>query len=173
MDKHPKDYVVPNFGVDHDIISTKSNLKNAEGKLGAWVIPKALAQAQSIPACNSADFPKCLKAETAAPWKLQADQDKHPKDYVVPNFGVDRDIITTKSNLKNAEGKLGAWVIPPSLAQHASIPACNSADFPKCLKAETESPWKLQADMDKHPKDYVVPNFGVDHDIISTKSNLK
>jgi hypothetical protein len=27
--------------------------------------------------------------------------------YVVPNFGVDRDIITTQSNLKNAEAKLG------------------------------------------------------------------
>ena len=67
--------------------------------------------AQSIPACNSADFPKCLKAETAAPWKLQADMDKHPKDYPVPNFGVDRDIITTKSNLKNAEAKLGPWVV--------------------------------------------------------------
>ena len=85
MDKHPKDYVVPNFGVNHDIITTKSNLKNAETKLGPWVVPKALGQRQSIPACNFAYFPKCLKAETAAPWKLQADQDKHPKDYV---FGL-------------------------------------------------------------------------------------
>ena len=70
--------------------------------------------------------------------------DKHPKDYFVPNFGRDREIITTQTNLKNAESKLGDWVIPKeSLAQHTSIPACNSADFPKCLKAETTSPWKL------------------------------
>jgi len=34
MDKHPKDYVVPNFGVDRDILNTQSNLKNAEAKLG-------------------------------------------------------------------------------------------------------------------------------------------
>ena len=74
-------------------------------------------QSNSVPACNSADFPKCLKAETAGVWKLQADQDKHPKDYVVPNFGVDRDIIWTGSNLKNAEKKLGDWVIPKALAQ--------------------------------------------------------
>ena len=70
MDKHPKDYKVPNFGIDRDIITTKTNLKNAEAKLGDWVIPKALAQSNSVPACNSADFPKCLKAETAGVWKL-------------------------------------------------------------------------------------------------------
>ena len=33
MDHHDKDYFVPNFGVDHDIITTESNLKNAETKL--------------------------------------------------------------------------------------------------------------------------------------------
>jgi hypothetical protein len=60
----------------------------------------------SIPACNSADFPKCLNAETAAEHKLQADMDKHPKDYFVPNFGVDHDIITTQRNYQNAGGKL-------------------------------------------------------------------
>ena len=86
MDTHPKDYFVPNFGVDHDIIATHSNYKKAGGKL---------AQKQSIPACNSADFPKCLGAETAADQKLQKDMDKHPKDYFIPNFGVDHDIIST------------------------------------------------------------------------------
>jgi hypothetical protein len=47
------------------------------------------------------------EAETAAPTKLQADQDKHDKDYFVPNFGVDHDIITTQSNLANAQASLG------------------------------------------------------------------
>ena len=48
---------------------------------------------ESIPACNSWEFAegKC-KVETAAPHKLQADMDKHPKDYFVPNFGMDREI---------------------------------------------------------------------------------
>jgi hypothetical protein len=91
MDKHPKDYFIPNFGVDQDIITTQRNFKNAQ----AARAKKALAQKQSIPACNSADFPKCLKAETAADQKLQADMDKHDKDYFIPNFGVDHDIITT------------------------------------------------------------------------------
>ena len=62
---------------------------------------------QSIPACNSYNFPKCVtEAETAAPQKLQADMDHHDKDYFIPNFGVDHDIITTQSNLKNAETSL-------------------------------------------------------------------
>jgi hypothetical protein len=136
MDKHDKDYFVPNFGVDHDIITTQNNFKKAGGKLmqvdsipacnsdkgcktntaSPWkqrgdpidevpnfpaptvpVMPvhKSLAQQESVPACNSADFPGCLKAETAADQKLQADMDKHDKDYFVPNFGVDHDIITT------------------------------------------------------------------------------
>merc|ERR1711939_448740 len=116
-----------NFGVDHDIITTQANLKNAEASLKhQW----KLAQTGSIPACNSADFPGCLGAETAAPQKLQKDMDAHDKDYFIPNFGVDHDIIPTQANLKNAETSLKhQW----KLAQMQSIPACNSADFPGCL----------------------------------------
>jgi len=29
MDAHPKDYFIPNFGVDRDIVDTQNNLKNA------------------------------------------------------------------------------------------------------------------------------------------------
>ena len=139
MDKHPKDYPVPNFGVDHDIKTTQSNLKNAESKLGPWVVKKALAQQGSIPACNT---DAGCATETASPWKLQKDTDKWDKDYKVPNFGVDRDILATKSNLKNAEKRLGAWNIP-ALAQQESRPACNSD---KGCSTETASPWKQNSD---------------------------
>ena len=61
---------MPNFGVDRDIIWTKSNLKNAETKLGDWVIPKSLAQVKSIPACNTDHG--CY-TETASPWKEDSD----------------------------------------------------------------------------------------------------
>ena len=62
------------------------------------------AELESIPACNSYTFPKCVTdAETIAPEKLQADQDYHDKDYFVPNFGLDHDIITTQANIANAE----------------------------------------------------------------------
>jgi len=33
MDKHDKDFFIPDFGVDHDIITTQRNLANAEAKL--------------------------------------------------------------------------------------------------------------------------------------------
>ena len=97
-----------------------------------------LVQISSIPACNT---DKGCLTETASPWKLQKDTDKQPKDYKVPNFGIDRDIIATTSNLKNAEKSLKTqWVIPASLAQQKSIPACNTDKG--CL-TETASPWKL------------------------------
>jgi len=53
----------------------------------------------SRPACDTYDG---CKTETAAPQKLQKDMDAHPKDYFIPNFGVDRDIVDTQTNLKNA-----------------------------------------------------------------------
>ena len=102
MDTHDKDYFVPNFGVDQDIITTQNNLKNAQA-----AAKKSLVQKQSIPACNSSNFPKCVReAETAADQKLQKDMDTHDKDYFVPNFGVDHDIITTQNNYRKAGGKL-------------------------------------------------------------------
>jgi len=53
---------------------------------------------KSIPACNSIE----CKTETAAPNKLQKDQDKWDKDYFIPNFGVDHDILDSQSNHVNA-----------------------------------------------------------------------
>ena len=107
-------------------------------------------------------------AETAADNKHQADMDKHPKDYFVPNFGVDHDIVSTQENMR----KQG--IALKGLVQRKSIPACNSAEFPDCVtNAETAADKKHQADMDKHPKDYFIPNFGVDHDIVSTQENIR
>jgi len=58
MDKHPKDYFVPNFGQDHEIKASLKNTKDAEGKLGTWTIPKEDVQLESSvwsdPICSSA-----------------------------------------------------------------------------------------------------------------------
>jgi hypothetical protein len=59
MDKHPKDYFIPNFGVDHDIITTQKNYRTAGGKL-------AQLEKSSIPACNS---DKGCATNTNSPWK--------------------------------------------------------------------------------------------------------
>jgi hypothetical protein len=124
MDTHPKDYFVPNFGMEHDILATQAHLLGAEKSLKhTWTVPKddlpklfpdaqfsyGLAQKQSVPACTSVG----CETETAAPTKLQADMDKHAKDYFVPNFGMDHDIVASESNLKNAEKSLKhKWVVP-------------------------------------------------------------
>ena len=58
----------------------------------------------SVPACSSANYGACGKtSETVAPMKLQADMDKHKKDYFVPNFGMDRDIVDSHASLKQSE----------------------------------------------------------------------
>ena len=94
------------------------------------------SQSRSIPACNSFTFPKCVtEAETAAPKALQADQDKHDKDYFVPNFGVDHDIITTQSNLANAQKTLKhTWNIP-AVAPSAAPAAAPIPRSPVCVHA--------------------------------------
>jgi len=108
--KHPQDYFVPNFGLDHDILDTWKHEKYAKGycKDGSgwcgqpWVVAAQQENVQleneSIPACNSIE----CKTETAAPTKLQKDQDPWKKDYFIPNFGVDKDIIDSQSNHVNA-----------------------------------------------------------------------
>jgi len=70
MDKHPKDYFVPNFGMDVDVKASLKNTKDTEARLKhTWVIPKeedVQLNESSIPACNSYE----CKTETAAPHKL-------------------------------------------------------------------------------------------------------
>ena len=81
---HPMDYFVPNFGLDHDIISTQSHIKGQEARLKHTWTPK-------------------LKKDLPKP---------HPTGYFVPNFGLDNDMKDSLSNLKNTESKYGKWDIP-------------------------------------------------------------
>ena len=90
MDKHDKDYFVPNFGVDHDIITTQNNYRKAGGKL---------AQVDSIPACNS---DKGCKTNTASPWKQRGDLIDEVPNYPAPT------VVTTSES---------AYTKPKSLAQ--------------------------------------------------------
>jgi len=92
--------------VDHDILDTHHNLGGAKAYCAgdgarcgqAWQVA---AQQASIPACDSTG----CKTETAADAKLQKDTDPWKKDYFVPNFGVDHDILDTHHNV----GVAGAY----------------------------------------------------------------
>ena len=71
---YPVDYVVPDFGVDPEIVDTTESLAQAETQ---------------------------LKHTTWAP-SFKPDKG-FDKDYPVPNFGIDHDILTTATSLKVAE----------------------------------------------------------------------
>lgn len=104
--------------MDHDIIATHKHAADAKAYCAGpdarcgqpWYVA---AQKASVPACNSIE----CKTETAAEAKLQKDTDPWEKDYFVPNFGVDHDIVDTHTNRANAEtfckgGKCGQpWVV--------------------------------------------------------------
>jgi len=119
MDTWPKDYFVPNFGMDVDAKASLSNTNNAETSLGhTWVPPKSagtlkLMQKESIPACNSFE---CAKKITAAPGHLAGLWEHDPE-------------ARSELQLKHHHG-------------HKSIPACTSYE----CKKETAAPTKLQAD---------------------------
>ena len=82
-DAYKKDYFVPNFGADKDMVATKKHYEEAERKYGYfWDV-------------------------------LKPKPKPHPVDYFVPHFGEDPDITASKKNLKDAEGVLGSQSLPP------------------------------------------------------------
>ena len=87
MDKHDKDYFVPNFGRDRDINDNFDDLKIAEGIVGH-------------------EF-QIGTAASKAKWK-------NPAKDVDYNFApqLDPDVVSTQKNLNDAQTALGhKWVI--------------------------------------------------------------
>lgn len=74
-------YFVPNFGVDHDIVDSFSNLRNTERRLNHTLTTNI---------------------------KKPADP---PRGYYVPNFGVDQDIKDAQSNIAAQEAVHGKWKV--------------------------------------------------------------
>jgi len=82
-DKYPKDYFVPNFGPDRDIVGTQKHMQDTEAKIHHHWDP-------------------------VANWAA-AKAAKYPKDYGVPNFGLDKEMSTSLKNLKSQEAIHGTW----------------------------------------------------------------
>jgi len=127
---------VPNFGRDPEITYT---LKNADAAAKRYKI----------------------NWNPDEPWKTPK---SHPVDYKVPDFGLDKDIVDSLSNLKNTEEKLGTWTLPKEDVQ---------LDADVSLEREPLLSWKPKRAKSAHPIDYFVPNFGVDHDILATQRHIK
>lgn len=80
--KHPIDYFVPDFGIDHDILNVKTSVNGAEAALGH---------------------------KFTANWKAT---DGDNRNYFVPDFGQDRDITDSLKNLNDQEAVHGNWDLP-------------------------------------------------------------
>lgn len=83
---NPRNYFVPDFGVDEDIKNVSTSINNTEKRMGKTM---------------SADW-----GATANPL--------NPRGYFVPDFGLDVDIKSSLSNLKLEEGLHGKWIVPGS-----------------------------------------------------------
>jgi hypothetical protein len=163
---NPRDYVVPDYGVDQDIINVTTSIKNTEKKLNKTF---------------TADF-----GQVAA--------SVNPRDYFVPHFGVDQDIKNVKNSLEVTEKALkhkwkptqdanGYWNTPQAAdnssygynqnqyinnsglvqleSEVESDPICASSGCTQYKHPEVAS-W---------PKNYPVPDFGQDHDVKDSINN--
>lgn len=82
-----------------------------------------------------------MKKKLVADFGATASTVATPRNYVVPDFGVDQDIIRSKNSISQAES-----VLKKKLHADFSQTASNVAT----------------------PRNYVVPDFGVDHEILNT-----
>jgi len=104
-------------------------------------------------------------------WKIKPDSEKPkdpPRNYFVPNFGMDRDIADSLKHTAQAENKLGAWN-PANLAQTGneihleSDPICSSAGCNQYKFPKKDLGYEL---------DYPVPNLGQDREIKANFNSL-
>lgn len=110
------------LGVDKDILDSKKNEKEAEGKLGAWTLPKDTSVAAQI-ASMGPDVAKLLPHEAKAksdpicsssgwcgpniPEKPKKGDPGYPVEYPTGQ-PLDKDIRDSETNLKDTEEKLGS-----------------------------------------------------------------
>ena len=171
---HPKDYFVPNFGVDKDVLTTQKHISEAEKERGvkfnaSFKTPKGHPKDYYVPnfgqdkdikdtITHTQAAEKRFKHVFSASFKTPKG---HPKDYFVPNFGQDQDVKDTLKHASAAETRLKhKWA--PELVQAEeeinidSDPICSSAG---CDQYKHPHP-KLSYELN-----YPVPNLGKDHEI--------
>jgi hypothetical protein len=180
---HPVDYPVPNFGVDHDILTTQNNLKAAEKSTGhTW--QTASFKAQKEPPINyfvpnfgmdrdiqfTLDHAQMSESKLKHKWTIPKEKPADPPmNYYVPNFGMDKDIADSLSHTASAERKFGKFD-PENLAQTesdikmGSDPICSSAGCNQYKFPKKDLGYDL---------DYPVPNLGQDREIKANFNSLK
>jgi hypothetical protein len=155
--EHDKDYKVPDFGLDEDVVIALKNIADQEklkkvkwvpkqDENGVWIVPeandndsysyKSLLQTDSNVNVKHHHRHHHTQEETSDPICSSAghpcDQNKrkspHPIDYKVPNFGVDEDIVSTQSHIAEQEKKQGhKWTPKKDENGNYNMPAANGA----------------------------------------------
>lgn len=183
----PRDYFVPNFGKDRDLVINDINLDQAQKQHGhvlqaTFEKPKGHPVDYKVPNFG-------VDKEILATQKHIGEAEKKlgkkfspslkakefPTDYKVPNLGMDVDIKNTQGSLISSEKKLktkwnpkkdadGAYIVPTATVTLQTESNMNMESDPICSSAgctQYEHP-KLET----HPMDYFVPNFGTDQETV-------
>lgn len=113
----------------------------------------------------------------------------YPIDYKVPNFGADEDISTTHNNIDEAEKSTGKKINIAQFTTMPDYPINYDVSYQKLGVDKDIIATKVSADIAekqlnhkwqntkaksdaKIPRNYAVPDFGKDHDILTTEKNL-
>jgi hypothetical protein len=192
----------PTGTIDSDIKATQDNLKNAEDKFGPWILPKNETKAAQKSAVKIGKWtpvskknaeksgkksdPICSSSGWCGPGSGAEKKPEYPVDYKVPNFGVDRDILDSQKNERDAEAKYGIWTPKLKNSTVAAQIASMGPESAKLLPHESvsksdpicaSSGWcgpNIQ-ERKPGPADVVVvypTNLPLDRDIIDSQSNL-
>jgi hypothetical protein len=141
---NPRDYFVPDFGVDRDIKWTEGSISGAEASLKhVWTPVK------------SGDFWDKMPASDA--------NSSYVFSETSPEFSA-----ATKTDGSTAFVAVSKGPKPPS----TSNIQLDAESDPICSSAGCEQ-YKQPEGPPKHPMDYFVPNFGVDHHIKESESSEK
>ena len=182
----PRDYFVPNFGQDSDVKLTALDISEAEAqhdhKLTIPEKPKEIPRDYFVPNFGQDKEILATKQHIAEQEKLlnhkwtgeELKQPKeHPIDYFVPNFGMDHEIVYSLANTAGAEATLNhVWNVSDAAQLQLnedidesimleSDPICSSGGC-----TQYNHPKKSESAL--IPRDYFVPNFGKDTDMVGT-----
>jgi len=126
-----------------------------------------------------------LKHKWTPPTKAALKKADYPKDYFVPNLGVDQDIIDTQAHIASQQTKQnhewkpeqdenGVWIVPEASAARSYRYGVRN-DKPNASYVQTDAEIKTESDpvcpssgcnyasekgKKTHPMNYFVPNFG-------------
>jgi hypothetical protein len=122
-----------NPNLDHDVKVTQKNLQNAEETLGQTI--DVQLESSSDPICSSAG---CFQYNHPK----KSESTKIPRDYFVPNFGADSDVLGTANSISIAEAMLEHKLVmgtPESKAKYHNKAKDTLYDYNPSLDADVKT----------------------------------